>query len=257
MISVDRFFMVSFNRKLCPLPFLQRVEWSHLSSLLVHSQGVAYEKLTDGVPYMVWGHSAGILVGVRRLGSAWRFFCGWTVACWQVFSWYSISSCDSNSEESVVNACFFETRYSWLFATESFGILELYGCACIRTRLGGTLIQQTALNLWYVYHTYFEYNGSEAIIAIVGYAKSSQLSYYSPILSHNNYHHHSPTQYIYHIAMEAMNQVARWSTHLNISKYWCSIAMLCSLPEAPIISHDHPHHSIAINPIFWWVNPIK
>ena len=88
MISVDRFFMVSFNRKLCPLPFLQRVEWSHLSSLLVHSQGVAYEKLTDGVPYMVWGHSAGILVGVRRLGSAWRFFCGWTVACWQVFSWY-------------------------------------------------------------------------------------------------------------------------------------------------------------------------
>jgi len=120
-----------------------------------------------------------------------------------------ISSCDSNSEESVVNACFFETRYSWLFATESFGILELYGCACIRTRLGGTLIQQTALNLWYVYHTYFEYNGSKAIIAIVGYAKSSQLSYYSPILSHNNYHHHSPTQYIYHIAMEAMNQVAR------------------------------------------------
>lgn len=71
--------------------------------------------------------------------------------------------------------------------------LKLYGCACIRTRLGGTLIQQTALNLWYIYHTYFEYNGSKAIIAIVGYAKSSQLSYYSPILSHNNYHHHSPT----------------------------------------------------------------
>lgn len=131
---------------------------------------------------------------VRWLGSAWRFFCGWTVACWQAFSWYiklwlqlwRIScQCLFFWNPLLLVVCHWIIRHSWnSMAAPAFELGSEEPWSNKRPWIFGYL--------WYIYHTYFEYNGSKAIIAIVGYAKSSQLSYYSPILSHN-YHHHSPT----------------------------------------------------------------
>ena len=71
--------------------------WLYIGCLLIPfprcyaRQAVAYEKLTDGVPYIVWGHSAGD--AIQRRGPSERPETQWPVLVGGSTTWALLGSC--------------------------------------------------------------------------------------------------------------------------------------------------------------------